>query len=68
MEEVKVEINEDSFKVTTGLCPNCNLKMEKIIENKNLFDGTITFHIIRPEIKYPNPKYPEIKLTSACRA
>ena len=47
MEEVKVEINEDSFKVTTGLCPSCSLKMEKIIENKNLFDGTITFHIIK---------------------
>ena len=47
MEEVKAEIDEESFKVTTGMCPNCNVKMEKIIENKNLFDGAITFHIIK---------------------
>ena len=47
MEKVKVEIDEDSFKVTTGVCPSCNVKMEKIIENKNLFDGAITFHIIK---------------------
>lgn len=47
MKEVKVKINEDSFKVTTGICPHCNIKMEKIIENKNLFDGAITFHIIK---------------------
>lgn len=47
MEEVRAEIDEDSFRVTTGICPACNLKMEKIIENKNLFDGAVTFHIIK---------------------
>ncbi len=47
LEEVRAEITEDSFKVINGICPNCNAKMEKIIENKNLLDGAVTFHIIK---------------------
>lgn len=47
MKEVKAEIDIESFKVITGVCPTCNQKMEKIIQNKNLFDGAITFHIIK---------------------
>jgi len=37
LEEVKAEINEESFKVVEGICPNCNLKMEKFIENDLLW-------------------------------
>jgi ssDNA-binding Zn-finger/Zn-ribbon topoisomerase 1 len=52
-EEVKnFEVDEDSFKVSEGICPECSEKMDKIIENKNLFDGALTFHII----KYRCPK------------
>ena len=47
MEEVKLEIDEEAFKVDKGNCPNCQKKMDKFIENKNLFDGSMTFHIIK---------------------
>ena len=47
METVKLEVDEKSFTVTSGECPTCNEKMEKIIENKNLFDGSLTFHLIK---------------------
>ena len=48
LEEVKTfKIDNESFKVVEGFCPVCNKKMNKLIENKSLFDGTLTFHIIK---------------------
>lgn len=47
-EEVKdFKIDENSFKVSEGICPECNEKMDKVIENLNLFDGALTFHLIK---------------------
>lgn len=47
-EEVKgFQIDENSLKVSEGICPECNERMDKFIENKNLFDGALTFHIIK---------------------
>ena len=47
-EEVRdIIIDKNSFKLSEGVCPECNQKMDKIIENKNLFDGAVTFHIIK---------------------
>lgn len=45
--EVKAEIDENSFKVSEGVCPVCNEKMSKYIANFSLFDGALTFHIIK---------------------
>ena len=61
LEEVKAEINEESFKVVEGICPNCNLKMEKFIENKNLLDGAITFHIIKFRCEKCNKEFLDIE-------
>jgi len=47
METLEVEVTEKSFTVTNGECPTCNETMEKIIENKSLFDGSLTFHLIK---------------------
>ncbi len=47
LEEEKIEITPESFKVDKGICPSCNIKMAKFVENRDLFDGTITFHIIK---------------------
>ena len=45
--EVKIRIKEKAFRVDKALCPHCGIKMQKIIENKSLFDGSVTFHIIK---------------------
>ena len=40
-------IDKNSFKLSEGFCPECTQRMDKIIENKNLLDGALTFHIIK---------------------
>ena len=46
-EEAKLEISKDAFNVMEGLCPKCKEKMVKYIDNKSLFEGALTFHIIK---------------------
>lgn len=46
-EEEKLEIDESSFEVNEGICKDCNGKLIKIVENRSILDGTITFHIIK---------------------
>ncbi len=45
--KVKIEVDENSFEVSEGVCPECNEKMSKYIANFNLFEGALTFHIIK---------------------
>jgi len=45
--EAEVKFDKRSFRVDRAICPNCGLKMQKVIENKSLFDGSLTFHIIK---------------------
>ena len=47
LKEVKMKVGEKAFRVDRAICPQCGLKMHKIIENKSLFDGALTFHIIK---------------------
>lgn len=47
MEEVEFEIDQSAFQVEEASCPTCNIKMDKVIENKDLFDGAVTIHIIQ---------------------
>ena len=47
LEEIKLEINKDTLNINKGICPKCNEKMVKYIDNKSLFEGTLTFHIIK---------------------
>lgn len=61
-EEVKdFKIDEDSLKVSEGICPECNLKMDKVIENRNLFDGALTFHIIKYRCEKCKKEYMDLK-------
>lgn len=46
-DEVNLDINEDIFEVNDGFCKDCNGKLIKIVENKSIFDGALTFHIIK---------------------
>ena len=47
LKEVKVKVDSGFSRVTEGICPKCNDKMIKVIENDSLFDGALTFHIIK---------------------
>lgn len=46
-EEEKLEIDESAFEVNEGICKDCNGKLIKIVKNRSILDGTITFHIIK---------------------
>ncbi len=52
LEEEKVEIDSEAFNVNDGICRECGGKLVKFVDNKNLLNGTITFHIIK--LKCPN--------------
>ena len=54
-------IDKDSFKLGEGFCPECNKKMYKIIENKSLFDGAVTFHIIKYRCTKCNKEYLDLE-------
>jgi len=56
-----VEIDEDSFKVSEGICQYCNEKMNKVIENKNMFDGALTFHIIKYRCQKCKKEYMDLE-------
>ena len=57
LEEVKIEINKDKLNINEGICPKCNEKMTKYIDNKNLFEGALTFHIIKFKCLKCNKEY-----------
>ena len=47
LKEEELEINKESFEVNEGICKDCNIKLIKIVENRSIFGGTISFHIIK---------------------
>ena len=62
LEEIRdMVIDKNSFRLGEGFCPECNEKMDKIIENKNLFDGAITFHIIKYRCTKCNKQYLDLE-------
>lgn len=54
-------IDKNSFKLSDGFCPECTQKMSKVIENKNLFDGAVTFHIIKYKCPKCNKEYLDLE-------
>lgn len=61
MKEVKMEIGEKAFKAGKAVCSCCDLKMRKVIENKSLFDGSLTFHIIKLRCEKCNREYLDLE-------
>lgn len=47
LEEESFEVDENSFEVNGGFCKECNEKLVKVVENRSLLNGAITFHIIK---------------------
>lgn len=46
-EEANMETDERAFEVNEGICNECGEKLIKIVENRSVLDGAITFHIIK---------------------
>lgn len=47
LEEIHFEIDKNAASVMEGICPSCDQKLIKYVDNKSLFDGLLTFHIIK---------------------
>ena len=47
LEEVDASIDEDASEVNEGICKECSGKLIKVVENRSILDGAITFHIIK---------------------
>ncbi len=47
LKEVKIRIDKTAFEVNEGICKKCREKLAKIVENKSILDGSMTFHIIK---------------------
>lgn len=60
LEETTLETNKEDFDVNEGICPKCNEKMKKYIDNKDLFEGTLTFHIIKFKCLKCNSEYMDL--------
>ena len=61
MKEVKAVLGEKAFRVDRAVCPHCGLKMHKVIENKSLFDGSLTFHIIKLKCEKCSREYLDLE-------
>ena len=57
LEEVKIEFDKNAGQVNEGMCPNCNERFVKLIENRNVGNWA-TFYIT----KLKCPKCGEIYL------
>ncbi len=47
LEEAELEFDNRAFEVAEGICKDCGEKLIKVVENKSILDGAITFHIIK---------------------
>ena len=47
LEEESFDLDKNAFEVNDGICKDCGGRLIKIVENRNILDGAITFHIIK---------------------
>lgn len=47
LKEDRLELDKGAFEVNEGICKDCKEKLIKIVENRSLFSGALTFHIIK---------------------
>ena len=56
LEEVDMEIDKNAFEVNEGICKDCDEKLVKIIENRNV-GNWVTFHITKLKCPKCGKKY-----------
>ena len=57
LKEFNLEINKNTININKGICPKCSKNMIKYIDNKSLFEGAMTFHIIKFKCLNCNKEY-----------
>ena len=45
--EETVEFDSEASSVNEGYCPDCHEKLIKVVENRSVLNGALTFHIIK---------------------
>lgn len=43
----EITFDRGAYEVTDGTCTSCNGKLIKVVENRDVLDGAISFHIIK---------------------
>ena len=57
LQEEKFEVAEDASTVNEGICKECHEKMIKIVENRSIFNGALTFHVIKLKCQQCGKEY-----------
>ncbi len=60
MEEERITVDSSAHEVNDGLCNECGGKLIKIVENRSLLDGAITFHIIKLRCEQCGKEYADL--------
>ena len=45
--EEKLAFDSSAYEVNSGACKECGGKLIKVVENRNVLDGMLTFHVIK---------------------
>lgn len=45
--EESITIENHAFTVKGGICKDCSIKLMKVIENRSVLEGAVTFHITK---------------------
>lgn len=65
LREVKFHLAKNSFSADKLKCGKCNINMKKVNDNKDLFNGALTFHITLFKCEKCGEEYLDLKQAEA---
>ena len=60
LEEVELDVDKNAGQVDEGICPDCNERFVKVIENRSI-NGWVTFHITKLKCPKCNKEYLDLE-------
>lgn len=57
LEEVDIKFDKNAAYVKKGVCPDCNEKFVKVVEDSDVLGGDVTFHITKLKCPKCGKKY-----------
>jgi hypothetical protein len=61
LEEADVQFEPSSRQANEGTCGDCGEKLVKIVEDRSLLDGAITFHIVKLKCEKCGKEYLDLE-------
>jgi uncharacterized protein with PIN domain len=61
LEEEELEVDSSAFDVSEGVCKDCGEKLVRVVEDRNLLDGAITFHIVKLKCEKCGKEYLDLE-------